>query len=357
MQKYYTLYKELKKRILSGVYKAGEKLPSKRVLADREGVSVITVEHACQMLADEGYIHPLERQGYFVSAVELQPPSHEAAQPIAYLPEPVAPSGDDFAYSAWFRTVRRVLTEEGNRLFVKAPMQGCAVLRNAIAAYLSRYRHIAAQPHQIVIGSGAEQLYEIVVRLFGRNKIYGIEDPSYRQIEVAYTAMGAEICRLPLSAAGIESASLEREKFDILHVTPFHSYPTGITTPIGKRYEYLRWAEKKESYIIEDDFDSEFFLPGQPLETLYALDKRQSVVYVNTFSKSLSPSMRVGYMILPEKLIAEYEKKMAGTSCSVPVMDQYILAEFIRSGDFERHLNHMRRKMRKKVQARDENMP
>ena len=347
MQKYYQLYRTLKARILSGTYKPGEKLPSKRVLADREGVSVITVERACQMLADEGYIQTRERQGCFVSDARLQPPSHIPSEPIAYLPEPSAPPEDDLAYSAWFRTVRRVLTEKGSLLFVKAPMQGCAVLRNEIAAYLARYRHINAQPRQIVIGSGAEQLYEIVVRIFGREKIYGIEEPSYRQIEGAYTAMGAKTCRLPLAANGISSEALRRADFDILHVTPFHSYPTGITTPIGKRIEYLRLAEEKNSYIIEDDFDSEFFLPGQPLETLYALDARKCVVYINTFSKSLSPSMRVGYMILPETLLAVYEEKLEGMSCSVPVMDQYILAEFIRSGDFERHLNHMRRKMRR----------
>ena len=247
MQKYYQLYKEIKRRILSGTYKPGEKLPSKRVLADREGVSVITVERACQMLADEGYIHTVERQGYFVSEARLQPPSHRTTEPICRLPEPVAPPEDDFAYSAWFRTVRRVLSEKGSRLFVKAPMQGCAVLRNEIAAYLARYRHIAAQPAQIIIGSGAEQLYEIVVRLFGREKIYGIEDPSYEQIEATYTAMGAKIRRLPLGCDGIESSVLERERFDILHVTPYHSYPTGITTPIGKRVEYLHWAQKRGS--------------------------------------------------------------------------------------------------------------
>ena len=351
MQKYYRLYRELKARILSGAYKSGEKLPSKRVLADREGVSVITVERACQMLADEGYIQTKERQGYFVSDARLQPPSHIPAEPIAYLPEPSAPPEDDLAYSAWFRTVRRVLTEKGSLLFVKAPMQGCAVLRNEIAAYLARYRHISAQPRQIVIGSGAEQLYEIVVRIFGRERIYGIEEPSYRQIEGAYTAMGAKICRLPLAADGISSETLHSADFDILHVTPFHSYPTGITTPIGKRMEYLQWAAERNSYIIEDDFDSEFFLPGQPLETLYALDGRRCVVYINTFSKSLSPSMRVGYMILPEPLLNVYAEKLEGMSCSVPVMDQYVLAEFIRSGDFERHLNHMRRKMRREENA------
>ena len=135
--------------------------------------------------------------------------------------------------------------------------------------------------------------------------------------------------------------------FDVLHVTPFHSYPSGITTPISKRYEYLKWAQAKKSYIIEDDFDSEFFIPGHSIEPLYSLDKNHSVIYINTFSKSLSSSMRIGYMILPEELLNIYETRLGVFSCSVPVLDQYVLAEFINSGSFERHLNRVRRKIRK----------
>ena len=128
-------------------------------------------------------------------------------------------------------------------------------------------------------------------------------------------------------------------------MTPFFSYPTNITASLKKRYEYLKWAEE-DKYIIEDDFNSEFFLPGQPLESLYSLDRKERVIYINTFSKSLSPSMRMGYMILPEKLEPKYDKKLWNFSCSVPVLDQYILAEFISRGNFERHLNKMRRKMK-----------
>ena len=137
------------------------------------------------------------------------------------------------------------------------------------------------------------------------------------------------------------------EDIDALHVTPFHSYPSGVTTSISKRYEYLKWAENTGNYIIEDDFDSEFFIPGHPIESLYSLDHFNHVIYINTFSKSLSPAMRIGYMILPDALLEKYDQVLGNLSCSVPVMDQYILAEFISSGNFERHLNHMRRKMKK----------
>ena len=230
---------------------------------------------------------------------------------------------------------------------MKSPGKGCAVLRNAIADYLYRYRGMRADPARIIIGSGSEQLYEIAVKIFGRDKIYGIEDPSYSQIKAVYLGVGAAICPLKFGEEGIESTALSSCKFDVLHVTPFHSYPSGVTTSISKRYEYLKWAHKNNSYIIEDDFDSEFFLPGHPIEPLYSLDSRSSVIYINTFSKSLSPSMRMGYMILPEKLMPQYEQRLGMFSCSVPVLDQYVLAEFISSGSFERHLNRVRRKMKR----------
>jgi GntR family transcriptional regulator/MocR family aminotransferase len=134
-----------------------------------------------------------------------------------------------------------------------------------------------------------------------------------------------------------------------LHVTPFSSFPSGVTATVKKRYEYLNYARKNNGYIIEDDFASEFFIPGNPIQSLYGLDGGERVVYVNTFSKSLSPAMRIGYMIIPESLIYIYKEKADGFSCSVPVLDQYVLSEFISSGGFERHLSRVRRKMNKKV--------
>ena len=149
-----------------------------------------------------------------------------------------------------------------------------------------------------------------------------------------------------MGSNGIESEELKNSHADVLHVTPFHSYPSGVTASAKKRYEYLKWAEGGNRYIVEDDFDSEFFIPGHPIESLYSLDNNGFIIYINTFSKSLSPSMRMGYMVLPEKLLDIYDEKMGMYSCTVPVLDQYVLAEFISSGDFERHLNTVRRKMK-----------
>lgn len=348
-KKYLALYKEIKHKILSGEYPPKEKLPSKRVMADMHGVSIVTVATAYGMLEDEGYILARERSGYFVCAIEKRTPSdasfHEPQEHVSLLPEPQTEPTQDFEYSVWFKTVRKVLSEKGDTLFVKSPNKGCEVLRNAIAEYLHRYRGMYADPRRIIIGSGSEQLYETVVKLLGRERVYGVEDPCYGQITAVYRDMGVRIHPLPMAEDGIRSEALQDPSFSVLHVTPFHSYPSGITATVSKRHEYLNWAEKTGNYIVEDDFDSEFFIPGNPIESLYALNKGISVVYINTFSKSLSPSIRMGYMILPESLMEIYEERLAKRSCSVPVMDQYILAEFIASGSFERRLNRMRRKL------------
>ncbi len=353
-KKYFLLYRTIKTRITSGEYKAGEKLPSKRIMADMNGCSTITVETAYRRLIDEGYITARERSGYFVCRIDAITAAvdNDDTEHLHLLPDDESSEWQhDFEYSVWFRTIRKVIADNGERLFVKSPNKGCAVLRNAIAEYLLRYRGMTAQPERIIIGSGSEQLYETVVRLLGTQGTYGIENPSYQQIEAIYTGAGAKIERLEMGSDGIKSHALTGADIDFLHVTPFHSYPSGVTASAGKRYEYLSWAhsDREKRYIIEDDFDSEFFIPGMPIESLYSLDDTDSVIYMNTFSKSLSPSMRMGYMILPERLIDEYNRRMSIYSCTVPVLDQYVLAEFIANGSFERHLNRQRRKMRRNL--------
>ena len=345
MKKYYNLYEKLKKQIISGEYKPYDKLPSKRVTSLITGYSQITVQNAYALLEQEGYIVSKERSGYYVCDINAFDVSKSKNTLRTMLEEPKADESEQFEYSLWFKTVRKVIGERYTELFIKAETAGCAVLRNAISNYLARYRGMIAEPKRIIIGSGAEQLYEIAVKLIGRDKIYGIENPSYKQIEMVYLQEGVKVCKLSMGEDGILSSELENKSFDVLHVTPFSSYPSGVTASVKKRYEYLSWAEKENRFIIEDDFSSEFFIPGNPIESLFAMsDKR--VIYINTFSKSLSSSMRIGYMILPESLLSVYENTFSGFSCSVPVLDQYVLAEFIENGSFERHLNRVRRKIK-----------
>ncbi len=344
MKKYFEIYKDIKHRILTKEYAAGEKLPSKRVTADKYGCSVITAETAYGMLIDEGYIESRQRSGYYVSRIDALYKEDAPQIRILHLDEePATGEKQDFEYALWFKTIRKVISERGEQLFVKSPNMGCAVLRNVLADYLYKNRGMVAKPQNIVIGSGAEQLYETVVKLLGRDKVYGIEDPSYPKIEAVYAGEGANIRKLKMGKDGIETEALASGNIDVLHVTPYRSFPTDVTTSILKKYEYLRWAGG-DQYIVEDDFNSEFYKPGQPVETLYSLDKQDRVIYINTFSKSLSPSMRMGYMILPDRLLEAYQQSLGAFSCSVPVLDQYVLAEYIASGHFVRHLNRMRRK-------------
>jgi GntR family transcriptional regulator/MocR family aminotransferase len=307
------------------------------------------------MLKEEGYIESRERSGYFVTEFAPVAKVKKEKWQLELLNVKDTPgegtggvdnahaTTEHFPESLYFKTIRGVLSEYGSRLLEKSPNEGCAILRNAIAEYLLRYRGIYAQPKQIIIGSGAEYLYNVVVRMFGTEIIYGLENPSYKQIRKVYEGMGARCEMLHMGREGIQSEELQGTKAKILHVTPFHSYPSGVTASVKKRHEYLEWAKNHDGIIIEDDFDSEFFMPGKPIDTLYMSDTNQSVIYMNTFSKSLSSSIRIGYMILPERLMDLYKESVGDFSCTVPVLDQYVLAEFMNRGHFEQHLNRVRR--------------
>ena len=357
------LYRMIKEDIIRGTLGADERLPSKRALAEHLGISVITVENAYAMLEEEGYIRSRPRSGYYVNKLSLQENRMLSKKTLVLLeedPDAGSRTGDgDYGggqspesshpyYPAFARIMRRILSERPEILEMKPPHLGCAVLRNAIAVYLRRYRGMEVQPGNVIIGSGAEYLYGLIVQLLGRDIYYGIEDPSYEKIALVYKACGARVEPLEMGEDGIKTSVLEKAKAGALHVTPFHSFPTGITAAAEKRYEYLSWASKRDAYIIEDDFDSEFAAPRKPIETLYSMDREQRVIYLNTFSKSIAPSIRIGYMVLPETLLEEYTEKLGFYSCTVPVIDQYVLAAFINEGSFERHLNRIRRTLREK---------
>ena len=341
---YLKIYETLRKDIVAGAYACGAKMPSKRALADRFQVSVITAEHAYALLADEGYIQSRQRSGYFVT-YRLSGGFSAPEQPVHLHREP---SGEavDFPFSVYARTMRRVLAEYGEQILVKSPNLGCRELRQAISGYLLRSRQMHADPERIVIGSGAEYLYGLIVQLLG-NTVYGIEDPSYEKIEQVYGANHAQCRLLPLGRDGVVSSALDATDARVLHITPYRSFPSGVTATAAKKREYLQWAERVDGVIIEDDFESEFTLSMKPEETVFRLDTEGRVIYLNTFSKTVAPAVRVGYMVLPEDLARQFEEKLGFYSCTVPAFEQLVLAEFISSGDFERHLSRIRRKKRR----------
>lgn len=344
---YLGLYDRIREDIRAGVLRAGERLPSKRTLAEHLGVSVVTVDAAYKLLIDEGYAVSRERSGYFVAKMApVAAPPARMAESVKPESAPEGPVDFGFRYSALTRIMREVITEYGERLLLKPPATGCAQLRRAIAGFLLRYRGMRAEPERIVVGSGSEYLYGMLVQLLGRDRVFAVENPGYEKIRKVYEAQGAQVELLPLEGDGVASGALSECRADILHVTPYHSFPTGISASAAKRREYLLWASEGDRTIIEDDFDSEFALTRRPQETLFSMDSAGKVIYLNTFSHSLAPSMRMGYMVLPERLMGEYEDRLGFYSCSVPLFDQYVLAEFIDRGHFERHLNRVRRRLR-----------
>ena len=343
---YLKIYNMLRDQITSGAIATGAKLPSKRLLAEELNGSVVTVEHAYALLSDEGYIQSRQRSGYYAAfAPGMNPaPARKAASPV---PDASGQAGgtEDFPFSSLAKTMRRVLSEYDRRILVKSPGRGCSELKEAIAAYLSRSRGLQVDPEQIIIGSGAEYLYGLIVQLLGRDCLFALENPCYEKIAQVYEANGASCLRLKMGSDGIISEELSRCGAGALHVTPYQSYPSGITATASKRHEYAAWAEERSAYIIEDDYNSEFSAQLRQIDTIFSLSPER-VIYVNSFTKTLAPSMRMAYMVLPQALLEQYLNRLDFYSCTVPVFEQYTLAEFINSGDFERYINRRRRKLR-----------
>lgn len=344
---YLQLYRQLREDIIAGIYPWGSRLPSKRLMAEELEISTITVEHTYGLLCEEGYAEARERRGYFVS---FRPADGFAGAPAPVLmPHSVhdAVAHPEFPMSVLSKTMRRVLSDRGDQLLEKAPNAGCQELREALRQYLARNRGIRVDIEQIVIGSGSEYLYRLIVELLGRERVIGIESPSYKMIEQVYGAAEIDYALLPLTHDGIDSAALASTRADVLHTTPYRSYPTGVTATASKRHEYIRWAGQGDRYIIEDDFESEFSVASKPTETLFSLTDQDNVIYLNTFSRTISPALRVGYMVLPGHLVEEYGRKLGFYSCTVPTFEQLVLAELIHNGDFERHINRVRRNKRR----------
>ena len=345
---YLQLYNQIREDIVNDVLRFDSKLPSIRTLAEDLEVSTITVEHAYSLLCDEGYVESKERSGYivcfrktdgFASMAKSAHTYHRAVGTSNLYP--------DFPLSVLSKTMRRVLTDHGDLLLEKSPNYGCTELREAIKQYLARNRGITVELDQIIIGSGSEYLYGLIIELFGRDRTFAIESPSYKKIEQVYKATEISYDSLPLTDSGIDSAALNKTYATVLHTTPYRSYPSGVTATASKLHEYVRWASKENRYIIEDDFESEFSVSTKPTDTLFALSKNDNVIYLNTFSKTISPSLRIGYMVLPKHLVKTYEEKLGFYSCTVPTFMQYVLTELIDNGDFERHINRVRRCLRK----------
>lgn len=372
---YEYLYECLKKDILEGRIAAGEKLPSKREMALLHDISVKTVENAYGQLIAEGYLEAMEKRGYFAAKVShenyhihrgawaddrnrkmgyKQGDSGQENRPETYGSSASLPCFADFTssntttcakfpLSRWNRVMRETLSSQDVLLLQTAPFQGVEKLRREIAAYLSRNRGMEVDPECILVGAGTEYLYGRLLRLLQKDR-YAVEDPGYRKIARIYRDSGAECCYIPVDESGICTEKLRESGAEVVHVSPGYHFPLGTVMPIARRQELLAWAsEAPGRYIVEDDYDCEFRYSGRPIPSIQSMDRQQRVIYLNTFNKTLSPALRVGYMVLPEPLMARYEQSMNYYSNTVSSFEQFALAEFMEKGYFERHISRMRK--------------
>ena len=343
---YEALYRCIRRDILSGKLAAGEKLPSKRALAAHLEVSKITVEAAYNQLLAEGYIRSEEKVGYFAENLQKLPspaPIPEAA--VQHAEDLIDLTGDSpshFPFSVWSRLQREVMLDLGEGLLLPLHKQGLPQLRCAIARHLQQFRGMQVDPDNILIGAGTDFLYNLLVQLLGRDKRYGVEEPGYSKIQKIYEAAGAACNLLNLDKEGVDPEDLGDTQ--VLHISPSHHFPSGIVMSNARRRTLLDWAAAdSDRYIIEDDYDSEFRFNAHPMPALHTLDGGGKVIYLNTFSKTLAPSIRISYMVLPGSLMEKFRRTLGFYSCTVPSFEQYTLERFISRGHFEKHINRMRK--------------
>ena len=347
MPMYEQLYRALKEDILSGAICGGEKLPSKRALAEHLSVSRITVENAYSQLLAEGYLVSRPRSGFYAERLEALPGQVPKLPVLPVEDQPVPPpSAGQFPYSIWARLMRGVLLDRHDSLLQPPPNIGLPELRRAIAGMLLRSRGMEVDPNCIVIGAGAEYLYNILIQLLGRDNRFGLENPGHRKIHRVYKANGLQICPVALDSSGINMHALSASGATVLHISPNHQFPTGIVTPIARRRQLMAWLGEEDRWLVEDDYDSEFRFAGKIIPTMFSMDHTGRVIYMNTFSRTITPALRISYMILPPSLMARYHRLLGFYSCTVPSFEQLTLARFLDEGYFEKHINRMRRHYR-----------
>lgn len=351
---YEYLYKCIKKDIIEGRLAKGEHLPSKRTLAVNLGISTITVENSYGQLMSEGYIYSVPKKGYYVSDIsgvaKIKPVKYEVPE-IIVNEQPKYKSDlssnrtdpESFPFATWAKLMRKVITDKQDELMKISPSEGTWELRKAIAMHLASFRDMQVAPEQIIIGAGTEYMYGLLIQLLGRDKVYCVENPGYAKIARIYASNNVKCCYADMDEEGMKPDAVRECNADIVHISPTHHYPTGITMPVSRRFELLAWAnEQSDRYIIEDDYDSEFRMTGKTIPTMKSIDISEKVIYMNTFSRTLTPTIRISYMVLPPHLAALYHQKLNFYACTVSNFEQYTLAAFINEGYFEKHLNRMR---------------
>lgn len=364
---YECLYEAIREDIMSGTLEEGRKLPSKRAFAEHLKVSVTTVENAYSQLLSEGYIYSKAGSGFYVNSigrtvsdfhrrnrsktdlpVVIEEPEQEEPEYVVDF-KANRTSLSLFPYATWAKLLRNILGEQNIELLKTVPYNGIFTLRKAIADYLLSSRNMKVSPAQIIIGAGTEYLYTKILQLLGPENIFAIEDPGYKKFADISSSQRTLWDYIPIDEEGIRIDYLRTRKANIVHVSPANHFPTGIVMPFHRRIELLEWAyEENERFIIEDDYDSELRYTGKNIPTLYEIDNQDKVIYMNTFSKSMVPSIRISYMVLPMYLMNRYKNNLSFYSCTVSSFEQLALARFISEGYFERHINRLKQHYKEK---------
>lgn len=344
---YIEIYETIKEEIVNGDRNYNDHLPGKRELAKIYGVSVNTIEHALFLLEEEGYLKCVIRSGTFIT-YQKDSFFQSDVNNSSYIPVQQVYENTCFPYTPLASTMRKVLSNNKDILYCKQDHKGLLSFRMELMHYLKRSRNMSIDVEQIIIGTGAIDLYQRIVLMLGNTLTYGIEDPSYCKIKDTYTSNQITPVLFPLGKNGIPTSILNKQIVDVLHVTPYQSYPSRISTTISKRNEYIRYAKKHHAILIEDDYESEFSNVSKIEETLFSLSNDDNVIYLNSFSSTISPSIRVSYMILPKSLLEQYERTIGYISCGVSTYMQAVIQDLLSTGQFERHLNRVRRSKRTK---------
>lgn len=348
---YLSIYRQLRQQIQSGELAAGAKLPSKRALASQLGVSVNTVDSAYGQLQSEGFVDSRPKSGYYVCVIDtlqhLTPPRPQpAVQPTADSGVSVdfSPGGvarEKFPFSVWQRLLKLCL-EDSASLLRTAP-QGDPGLRQAVAGYLYAARGVRCDCGQVVIGAGTDSLLSILSYILPNACTIAVENPVYNKAYLLFSRMGHAVLPAEIDKQGVLVEPLSTLDNAVLYTTPSHQYPLGISMPMGRRVKLLNWAGSgRFRYIIEDDYDSEFRYDSRPVPSLQSIDRNERVIYLGTFSRSVAPSIRVSYMVLPPALLELYRKQYGFFASEVSTLEQAALREFLLRGHFETHLNRMR---------------
>ncbi|MFJ7725231.1 PLP-dependent aminotransferase family protein [Neobacillus sp. NPDC097160] len=357
---YIQLYNFFKKEIQTGKIEPGEKLPSKRKLSHHLRISQNTVETAYEQLLAEGYVESVERKGIYVKELNRDLFHH-----VDDVPKTIKEMKDEgveyevdfshgtvalehFPFPIWRKLTIQSLYEEESSYFLNGEPQGELPLREAISKYIYQSRGVRCSADQIIIGAGTQYLISLLTMIIGKDAVYSMEDPGFHRIREAFKDQGVILKPIPLDQDGIDLNHLVESKAKVTYVTPSHQFPKGMVMPITKRMELLKWAEKQGRYIIEDDYDGEFRYKGKPIPSLQGLDINSKVIYLGTFSKSLIPSIRISYMVLPDRLLEKYNQDFTIYKQTVSRLHQHTLWQFMINGHWERHLNKMRTVYRKK---------